>query len=40
MSNKESDDVKSLKKKEVKEENIENINEEISSNMKLLNDKI
>src|ERR671910_428350 len=40
MSEKESDDVKSLKKKEAKEENIgENINEEISSNMKLLNDK-
>jgi hypothetical protein len=39
MSEKESDDPKSLKNKNVKEEHIEKINEEISSNMKLLNDK-
>lgn len=39
MSEKESDDPKSLKNKNVKEEHIEKINEEISSNMRLLNDK-
>ena len=39
MSEKEPDDPKSLKNKDIKEENIEKINEEISSNMKLLNDK-
>ncbi|HEX6294607.1 MAG TPA: hypothetical protein VFZ46_05580 [Nitrososphaeraceae archaeon] len=39
MSEKESDYSKSLKNKEMKEENIENRNEDISSNMKLLNDK-
>ena len=39
MSEKESDYSKSLKNKEMKEENIENRNEETSSNMKLLNDK-
>lgn len=39
MSEKESDYSKSLKKKDMKEENIENRNEDISSNMKLLNDK-
>jgi hypothetical protein len=39
MSAKESGDVKSLRKTDVKEVNSEKINEEISSNMKLLNDK-
>ncbi len=39
MSAKESGDVKSLRKTDVKEVNSEKINEEISSNMQLLNDK-